>query len=55
MSETTAIRPHEPRAEAAKEVRCPRCKALLFKSSAEGEIETKCRKCSKIVTLHLKR
>ncbi len=55
MSENTAIRPREPRAEGAKEARCPCCKALLLKHSAEGEIETKCPKCKRFVKVILSR
>ncbi len=55
MSENTAIRPREPRAEAAKEARCPRCKALLFMHSADGNAEIKCHKCKMIVKLTLSR
>lgn len=47
--------PRDPRAEPAKKALCPCCRALLFLYRAEGEAETKCRKCKRIVKLKLSR
>jgi len=35
--------------------RCPRCHALLFLASADGQIEIKCRKCGLVVKRTLSR
>jgi len=38
-----------------EEQRCPRCRALLFRSDAEGQVEIKCRKCGCIIKRTLTR
>jgi phage FluMu protein Com len=57
MSHAISTKPQTSPSELAKqplkEVRCPKCKALLFKAAVTGEIETKCRKCGKVFTLSL--
>ena len=32
-----------------EEQRCPRCRALLFRADADGQVEIKCRKCGYIL------
>lgn len=36
------------------DVRCPVCKALLFKNwNCQGDVEIKCRKCKEIVKIKI--
>lgn len=56
MSPFNAVnQPRGTRAEPVKEARCPCCHALLFRYRAEGEAETKCRKCKTVVKVKLSR
>ena len=38
-----------------EEERCPRCRALLFRADAEGQVEIKCRKCGLVIKRTLNR
>ena len=38
-----------------EEQRCPRCRALLFRADAEGQVEIKCRKCGRVIKRILSR
>ncbi len=38
-----------------EEERCPRCRALLFRADAEGQVEIKCRKCGLVIKRTLSR
>ncbi len=38
-----------------EEERCPRCRALLFRADADGQVEIKCRKCGLVIKRTLSR